>query len=484
MSVIPLLHFFYPNTYSSSVSFPFPHSTRRHPSPVAIMYSGLESHPVRTTHPIDPQHQILHYTLTKSAVLSSQSSIQVAFPRPAVFIPSSRSSSHSPRSSPEFSMEEVNRRSVSVTKSFTMSSHQPPSFSNRALPQGRPLPQVPPLPLSLGPIQPMAIGSPNSANLPNPSPITSPSSPTTLHRPKRALPIIPPSPRTPQMTFYSHLSNSPASRSLSSSDAPTPSQSSSVERLSKGHVSLSVDLSSTIEVIHHLPPLRHKPRTRKVVCRINAEASSSKVQLPPQSLVPLDLLLSPPSSPEPKVQTPPLPEVATDNSHRESRPKLRIHTPLTEPDPSLFDRKRHRLPQRIQPLPRVPIQPESADLVLNLPRRSSLDSLTTCSSTLSPGQALSPYVSKRLKSSGLSTSPQLQGLNITEMRTVGRNEQGPAPGRGMEPISPMKFVRDSADEESDEELEYRWNEPTSERVNHSVVQDRTCSQYYSFCTIF
>ena len=455
------------------------------------MYSGLESYPVTTTHPADPKHQILHYTLTKSAVLSSQASIQVAFPRPTVFIPSSRSSSHSSGSSPEFPMEDVNQRSISVTKSFAISPHPPPSFSNRVLPQGRPLPQVPPLPLSLGPIQPPANHPSNNAtSVPNPSPITSPSSPTTLHRPKRALPIIPPSPRTPQMTCHSHLSDSPAAASFGSSDAPTPSQSSSIEHLSKAHVHPSVDLSSTTPVIHHLPPLRHKPRTRKVAPRVNAEASSSRVQLPPQLPVSLDDLLSPfpPPRPRLKVQTPSLAKAVTDRPHHESgslnRPNPHAHTPLTEPDSALFHKSRHQLTQRVQPLPRVPIQTELAGRVSNIPRRSSLDSLTTRSSALlSPGQALSPYVSKRPKSRRLSRTPQLHGpvntgssgLGTTEARNSGRNDQGPAHGGDTEPISPMKFVRDNSDEEFDvEELEYRWNESSSGRVNHSVVESRKC----------
>lgn len=474
VSVIPLLHFFHPKTYFSSIS-PSRSSLfkRRRLSPAATMYSELESYPVTTTRPTDPQHKILHYTLTKSAVLSSQASIQVAFPRPTVFIPSSRSSSHSSGSSPEFPTEDVNQRSVSVTKSFAMPSHQPPSFSNRVLPQGRPLPQVPPLPLSLGLIQSTANASSNSTSVPNPSPITSPSSPTTLHRPKRALPIIPPSPRTPHMTCHPHLSDSPAATPFGSSDAPAPSQSPPVEHPSKIHVNSSVDLCSTPAVIHHLPPLRHQPRTRKIVCRINAEASSSKVQLPPRSPAPLDnmLLPLPPPRPKLKVQTPPLTKAMADHSHREShstdRPKLRIHTPLTEPD---FNRTRYQHPQRIQPLPRVPIQAESAGRVPNLPRRSSLDSLTTRSSALlSPGQALSPYVSKRPRSRRFSKSPQL--LGITETGTTGRNGQG----GDMEPISPMKFVKDNSDEDFDDaELEYRWNESSSGHVSHPVVESRTC----------
>ena len=447
------------------------------------MYSGLDSYPVTATHPTDPQHQILRYKLTKSAVLSSQASIQVAFPRPTVFIPSSRSSSHSSGSSPEFSMEDVNQRSIPVTKPFAMACHQPPSFSNRVLPQGRPLPQVPPLPLSLGPVQPPTNGTTNSTSVPNPSPITSPSSPTTLHRPKRALPIIPPSPRTPQMTFHSHLSDSPAATSFGSSDAPTPSQSSSVEHLSKVHVNLSVDLSSTTAVIHHLPPLRHQPRTRKVVCRVNAEASSSKVQLPPRSPMSIDdlLLPLPPPRPRLKVQTPPLTKAMADHSHGEScsadRPKLRIHTPLTEPDSAPFNRTRHQLPQRVQPLPRVPVQSELTGRVSNLPRRSSLDSLTTRSSALlSPGQALSPYVSRRPRSRRFSRNPGgVSDLGTTEMRNTDRNDQGLTHGGDLEPISPMRFVRDNSDEEfNDEELEYRWNESSSGRVSHSVAGSRTC----------
>ena len=104
MSVIPLLHFFHPKTYFSSIS-PSRSSLfkRCRLSPAVTMYSELESYPVMTTRPTDPQHKILHYTLTKSAVLSSQASIQVAFPRPTVFIPSSCSSSHSSGSSPRVS---------------------------------------------------------------------------------------------------------------------------------------------------------------------------------------------------------------------------------------------------------------------------------------------------------------------------------------------------------------------------------------------
>lgn len=463
-----------PRTYFLYQLFPFLPSTLRCLFPAATMYSGLESYPVTTTH---PQHRILHYTLAKSAVLSSQASIQVAFPRPTVFIPSSRSSSHSSGSSPEFSMEDINQRSISVTKSFAMSPHQPPSFSNRVLPPGRPLPQVPPLPLSLGPIQPLANTSSNNAGVQ--SPIMSPSSPTTVHRPKRALPIIPPSPRTPHMTVHPHLSDPPATTSFGSSDTPTPSQSSSVEHLSRVHQNISIDLSSTAAIIHHLPPLRHQPRTRKVVPRVNAEASSSKVKLSQRSPVPLDdlHLPLPPPRPKLKVQTPPLTKAMTDHSHREpsfpkDRPNPNIHTPLTEPDSALFNRTRHQLP----PLPRVPIQIESAGRVPNLPRRSSLDSLTTRSSALlSPGQALSPYVSKRPKSRRFSRSPQLgggctgvSGLGITETK-------GLAPGGDTEPISPMKFVRDNSDEDLDnEEFEYRWNESNPGPASHSVVESRTC----------
>ena len=488
---MPLLHFFHPqNLFFPPLALPFLPFARRRLSIAATMYSGLESYPVTTAHPSNPQHQILHYTLAKSAVLSSQAPLQVAFPRPTVFIPSSRSSSNSSGSSPEFSMEDVNQRSISVTKSFAMSCHQPPSFSNRALPQGRPLPQVPPLPLCLGPPQPPVNTSSNNSSVPHPSPITSPSSPTTLHRPKRALPIIPPSPRTPHMTGHLHLSDSPATTSFGSSDAPTPSQSSSVEHLSKPHHVnlLSIDLSLTTTVINPLPPLRHQPRTRKVVPRVNAEASSSKVQLSPRSPVSLDdlLLPLPPPRPKLKVQTPPLAKAMTDQPHGESclkdRPQLRLHTPLTEPESAPCNRTRHQLPYRVQPLPRVPIQTESAGQVPNLPRRSSLDSLTTRSSALlSPGQALSPYVSKRPKSRRISRSPQLHGsLNIVEGGSVGasglaitgRSDQGPAHGGDTEPISPMKFVRDNSDEEL--ELEYRWNEPGPGRVSRSVIESRTC----------
>ena len=480
-------------TYSAPVSPPFlPFHLSR--SSAATMYPWLESYPVTTTNPADPQHQILHYPLTKSAVLSSQASIQVVFPRPTVFIPSSRSSSHSSGSSPEFLTEDANKRSTSSMPP-AMPLQQPPSFSNRTLPQGRPLPQVPPLPLSLVPIQPPATNPSNGGSMPNPSPITSPSSPTTLHRPKRALPIIPPSPRTPQMTGHSHLSDSPATPSFGSSDAPTPSQPAPAEHLSKVHVHPSVDLSSTIGVIHHLPPLRQQPRTRIAARRVNAEPSSSKIQLSPQSPVALDDLLHPLPPPRPKlsVQTPPLTRAVTDHSHRESfskdRPKLRIHTPLTEPESATLNKTRHHLPRRGQPLPRVPIETESESQVPTLPRRSSLDSLTIRSSALlSPGQALSPYVSKRPRSRRFSKSPQLHSFNntlpgsenvsdlgITEARSTGRNDRALGRGGDTEPISPMKFVRDNSDDELEgEDHEYRWNESTSGRGSHSVPLSRTC----------
>ncbi|KAF9779187.1 hypothetical protein BJ322DRAFT_1113544 [Thelephora terrestris] len=456
------------------------------------MHPWLESYPTTTTHPVDPQHRILRYPLTKSAVLSPQTSIQVVFPRPTVFIPSSRSSSNSSGSSPEFLTEDTNKRFIS-TKSPTMPLQQPPSFSNRTLPHGRPLPQVPPLPLSLVPIQPPANTPSNCGSLPNPSPITSPSSPTTLHRPKRALPIIPPSPRTPHMTGHSHLSDSPATQSHGSSDAPTPSQSAPAEHISKAHVNPSVDLSSNTSLMHHLSPLRQQPQTRIATRRVNAEPSSSKVQLSPQSPVSLDDLLQPLPPPRPKltVQTPPLARAVTDHSHRESfsndRPKLRLQTPLTEPESATLNRAGYRLPRRAQPLPRVPIETETATEVPALPRRASLDSLTIRSSALlSPGQALSPYVSKRPRSRRFSRNPQLHSssntvpgsgpanvssLGITESRNTDRNDQTLAPGGDIEPISPMKFVRDDSDDElDDEDDEYRWNESTAGRGSHSLPQ--------------
>src|SRR5579872_6998592 len=102
VSVIPLT-FLRPQILFSPPLAPVPPSSSyRRLSLAATMYSRLESYPVTTTHPADPQHQILHYPLAKSALLS-QASIQVAYPRPTVFIPSSRSSSHSSGSSPEFS---------------------------------------------------------------------------------------------------------------------------------------------------------------------------------------------------------------------------------------------------------------------------------------------------------------------------------------------------------------------------------------------
>ncbi|KAF9653305.1 hypothetical protein BDM02DRAFT_3182847 [Thelephora ganbajun] len=466
------------------------------------MYSRLESYPVTTTHPADPQHKILHPPLIKSAVLSSQAPIQATFPRPTLFIPSSRSSSNSSASgsSPEFSTEDVNQYPISATKFSTMSSRQQPSSSYRALLQGRPLPQVPPLPMPPAPIQLPTNNPLNNASIPNPSPITSPSSPTALQRPKRALPIIPPSPRTPQMTGHSYLSTSPATPSVGSSDVhtPSPQSSSSVEPFSKLHVSLSIDLSPTAAVIHRLPYLRQQPQTRIAARRVNAEASSSKVQLPPRTPVSLDDLISPlpPPRPKLKVPTPPLTRAPTDHSHRESqsndRPKLRIQTPsLVEPDSAPFNRTRHQLPQKVHPLPRVPIQIESGGRVSSLARRSSLDSLTTRSSALlSPGQALSPYVSKRPRSRRFSRSPQqysslnvfseggslgAPGLGVTGTRTADRDSRDLADEDGLEePISPMKFTRDDPDGEHDGGGHgYGWDGANPGRGSRSVVESRT-----------
>ena len=447
------------------------------------MYSRLESYPVTTTHPADPHHQILRYPLTKSAVLSSQVPIQAAFPRPTLFISSSRSSSHSstPGSSPEFSTEDVNQYPISVAQSSTMSS-QHPSLSHRALLQGRPLPQVPPLPIPPAPIQPPTNASLTNASTLYSSPLTSPSSPTTLHRPKRALPIIPPSPHTPQMTCPSQLSASPATPSVGSSDphTPSPQSSSSAEPFTKLHVNLSIDLSPTTAVIHRLPPLRRQqPQTRIAVRRVNAEASSSKVQLPPRPPVLLQDLIPPPPPPRPKlkVQTPPLTRALTNRSRRESpsndRPKLRIQTPsLAEPNSAPFVRTRSQVPQRIHPLPRVPTQTEPASRALNLARRSSLDSLTTRSSALlSPGQTLTPYVSKQPRSRRFSKSPQqytppesvltgAPGSDATGTRIVktvpaaitGRGDRRLVGGDDVgEPISPIKFTQEGSDGERDDE---------------------------------
>ena len=458
------------------------------------MYSRLESYPVTTTR---PQHKIPPYPLTKSAALSSQVPIQTAFPRPTVFI-SSRSSSQSSASgsSPGFSSEDVNQYHIYVTKSSAMSS-QRPSSSHRVPLQGRPLPQVPPFPLPPAPIQPPASNSLNSASIPNSSPITSPSSPTTLHRPKRALPIIPPSPRTPQITGLPHLSASPATPSVASSDVytPSPQSSSSIEPSSKLHVDLPIDFSPTATVIHHLPPLRQQPQTRIAVRRVNAEASSSKVQLSPRSPVPLDDLIPPPppSRPKLKVQTPPLIRALSDRSHRESqlndRPKLRIQTPaFTESNSTPSVRTRHQLPQKVHPLPRVPTQAESASRVPNLSRRSSLDSLTTRSSALlNPGQALSPYVSKRPRSRKSPRSPHQYdlhstlsenvpvgspGLGVVATRITGRGELV-GEGDMEDPISPMKFTRDGSDGGRDEEGPgYGWDEASPGRGSRFLIESR------------
>lgn len=492
----------------------FSHSLRQPPpspsSSSGTMYSRLESYPVTTTRPAD---QILPCPLTKSAVLSSQVSFQTAFPRPTAFIPS-RSSFHSSASgsSPEFSSGDVNQYSISVTKPSNMTSQQRPSLSQRALLQGRPLPQVPPLPVPLAPIRHSASNSLSSATIANPSPITSPSSPTTLHRPKRALPIIPPSPRTPQITGLSHFSPSPATPSTSSSDVytPSPQSSSSVEPFSKLHVNLSIDLSPTTTVIHHLPPLRRHPQTRVAVRRVNAEASSSKVQLPPRSPVSLDDLISPLPPPRPnlKVQTPPLTRALTNHSKSNDRPKLRIRTPsLAEPNSAPFVQARHQLPPKFHPLPRVPIQAESAGRVPNLPRRSSLDSLTMRSSALlSPGQPLSPYVSRRPRSRRFSRSPQQSGFLNTplgngsagssdsSMIETGVTNRGDHEVKDKEEmIPPMKLIREGPDGGRDGGPDRRWDELSPRHGGRSVAEGREyflatiptasrCLNYYSSCT--
>lgn len=452
------------------------------------MYSRLESHPVTTTRPSNHP-----YPLTKSAVLSSQLPIQAVFAGPTVFVPS-RSNSHSSTSgsSLEFSSEDLNQHPIPVTNSSTMSPQRKPPSSNGALSQGRPLPQVPPLPIPPAPIQLPANNSLNSSSVPTPSPITSPSSPTTLHRPKRALPIIPPSPRTLQMTGLSHLSASPGTPSVSSSDlhTPSPQSSSSVEHFSKSHVNLPIDLPPTTAVVHHLPPLRQQPQTRVAARRVNAEASSSKVQLPSRSPVSLDALISPlpHSRPKLKVQAPPLTKALTDHSHHESqsidRPKLRILTPsLAESNSAPFVRTTHQ--QKIHPLPCVPTQTESASRAPNFARRSSLDSLTTRSSALlSPGQALSPCVSKRPRSRRFSKSPQQYsfsekgsalspGLGVAAARVTGPGDRE-LEDEG-EDISPMQFTREGSDRGRDDESpDHGWDETSLGRGSHSVVVSREC----------
>ena len=453
--------------------------------PPATMYPRLESYPVTTTHPPGPKHQVLHYPLTKSAAFPSQVSTQLAFPRPTLSIPSrSSSNSSASGSSPEFSTEDVNRYSISLPKPSTMPSQQQPS-SHRALLQGRPLPQVPPLPIPPAPTQPLANASINTMN---PSPITSPSSPTTLHRPKRALPIIPPSPRT-QMTFPPYLSTSPATSSVSSSDVcmQSPQSSSSAEPPLRIHTKPSIDLSPTTAAIHHIPPLRQQSQTRITVRRVNAEASSSKVQLPPRSPVSLEELVLPPPPlrPKLKVQTSPVTRTLTDHSHRESlssdRPRLRVQAgSLAEPNSVPPVRTRHQFPQQVHPLPRVPTQTEPNG-VSDMPRRSSLDSLTTRSSALlSPGQALSPFVSKRPRSRRFSKSPQQYGFSnelpipevapapITSRDDCGLEEEDDT----EEPISPIKFTQDDPDREHDEDPNFGWDVASPGRGNRSAVESR------------
>ena len=463
------------------------------------MYSRLGSYPVSTTHPADPHRQFLHYPLAKPTVLPPQVSTQVAFPRPTLSISSSRSSPHSftSGSSSEFPVEDGNQYPLSVTRSSTMSSQQS-SLSHRALLQGRPLPQVPPLPMPPVPIPPPVNTSHNSPSLVNSSPITSPSSPTTL-RPKRALPIIPPSPHTPQMPGPAHLSASPATSSVGSSDVCiSPPQSSSVEPSSKLRVNLSVDLSPTTAVIQRLPHPRYQPQTRVTVRRVNAEASSSRVQLPPRSPVSLEDLAPPlpVSRPKLKVETSQLTKAATESN---DHPKRRIQTPpRAEPNSAPFVQTKHQFPQQVHPLPRVPDQTDLPSRVQNLPRRSSLDSLTTRSSALlSPGQALSPYVSKRPKSRRFSRSPQqygflddlpesgsdgAPGLSVTGTRITeatptsitGRSDRGLVVEGDMgEPISPLKFTKDNSDREHDEDPDFVWDEASPGHGSHSVVESRT-----------
>lgn len=481
VSVISLLYFHYPKTYFSSPSPP----THSRLPPAATMYPRLESYPVTTTHPPGPKRQVLHYPLTKSAVFSSQVSTQVAFPRPTLSIPSrSSSNSSASGSSPEFSIEDMNRYPISVAKSSTMPSQQQ-SSSHRALLQGRPLPQVPPLPMPPAPTQPLANASLITMS---PSPITSPSSPTTLHRPKRALPIIPPSPRTSQMTCPPYLSTSPATSSISSSDVcmQSPQSSSSAEPSSKLHTNPSIDLSPTTAVIHRIPPLRQQSQTRIALRRVNAEASSSKVQLPPRSPVSLEELILPPPPlrPKLKVQTSPVTRAPADHSHRGSlsgdRPRLRIQAgSLAEPNSAPFVRTRHQFPPQVHPLPRVPTQTEP-NRVSNMPRRSSLDSLTVRSSALlSPGQALSPFVSKRPRSRRFSKSPQQYGfseeLPIPEAAPApitGRYDCGVDEDDTEEPISPIKFTRDDPDGEHDEGPNFGWNEASPGRGSRSAVESR------------
>ena len=370
-----------------------------------------------------------------------------------------------------------------------MSSQQQPPL-HRALPQGRPLPKVPPLPLPPAPIQPLANGPVNTMI---PSPIMSPSSPTNLHRPKRALPIIPPSPRTAQFT-PPHLSTSPVTSSVSSPDVcmQSPHSSSSAEPSSKLHANPPTDLSPTIPVIHRLPPQRQQSQTRIAVRRVNAEASSSKVQLPPRSPVLLEDLTLPPSPlrPKLKVQTSPVTRALTERSHRESlssnRPRLHTQAAsLVVPNSAPFFRTRHLLPQQVHPLPRVPLQTEP-NRVQNLPRRSSLDSLTTRSSALlSPGQTLSPYFSKRPRSRRFSKSPQQYGFSdelpipeVSSAAITGHDDLGLVSKEELEePISPIKFTRDDPDGR-DEDPNFGRNESSPGRGVRSTVE--SCAYFCNY----
>jgi len=492
VSVISLLYFHYPQNLFFLHPSPPTHS--RLPPP-ATMYPRLESYPVTTTHPPGPKRQVLHYPLTKSAVFSSQVSTQLAFHRPTLSIPSrSSSNSSASGSSPEFSTEDVNRYPISTPKPSTMPSQQQPS-SNRALLQGRPLPQVPPLPMPPAPAQPLANASLNTMN---PSPITSPSSPTTLHRPKRALPIIPPSPRTSQMTCPPYLSTSPATSSICSSDVcvQSPQSSSSAEPSLRLHSKPSLDLSPTTAVIHRIPPPMQHSQTRIALRRVNAEASSSKVQLPPRSPVSLEELVLPlpPLRPKLKVQTSPVTRTLAGHPHRESvssnRPSLRIQAgSLAEPNSASLVRTRHQFPQQVHPLPRVPIQTEP-NRVSDLPRRSSLDSLTTRSSALlSPGQALSPFVSKRPRSRRFSKSPQQYGFSnelpipeVAPAPTTGHDDRGLVEeDEAEEQISPIKFTRDDPDVEHDEDPNFGWDEASPRRGGRSAVESRA---YFLATTLF
>jgi len=106
------------------------------------------------------------------------------------------------------------------------------------------------------------------------------------------------------------------------------------------------------------------------------------------------------------------------------------------------------------------------------------------STLLSPGQALSPYVSKRPRSRRFSRSPQQYGfpnafaekgsVGATAMRVTGSGDHGLVVEDYIgEEISPMQFTREGYDGGHDDEgPDHRWDEAGPGRGSHSVFESR------------